>query len=68
MTINSIKKEDFGFFGAHQLREIVAENRLAPCLIRCGGGRLTCPAQDVQHWITIIERDGSDYIRDISLL
>ena len=43
-------------------------DRLRPVLVRCGRGRFTCAAQDAEHFIAIIERDGSDYIRDVSLL
>ncbi len=54
------------------------EFRLLPVLVRCGCGRFSCPLQDVEHFIEIIERDwkvnhenqsvNPDYIRDVSLM
>ena len=43
------------------------EARLLQCVVRCGNGRFVCPLQDVSHFVEIIEREGSDYIRDVSL-
>jgi hypothetical protein len=59
--------QHYGFIQKADLDKVIYEDRLYPCLIRCGGGRLSCPAQDVEHWIEIIEKEGSDYIRDVSL-
>ncbi|MDP6526520.1 MAG: hypothetical protein QGH15_20090, partial [Kiritimatiellia bacterium] len=39
--------------------------RLVPVLVRCNGGRFTCPAQDAKHFIDIIE--DHDHIRSVSL-
>ena len=50
-----------------QVPSIIAVNRLLLVLVRCGNGRFLCPVQDVQHFIAIIEKEGSDYVRDISL-
>ena len=58
----------YGFIGRDDVDKVVEENRLYPCLVRCGSGRFSCPAQDVKHFVEIIEADGRDYIRDISLL
>ncbi len=41
--------------------------RLTQCLVRCGSCRFLAPAQDVAHLISIIETDGRDYVRDVSL-
>jgi len=49
------------------LQKIVAQNRFKMLLIRCGNGRFLCPAQDVQHFVDIINKEGTDYVRDISL-
>ena len=40
--------------------------RLLTCLVRCGGGRFYAPAQDVEHFIELLER-GGDYVRDVQL-
>lgn len=66
-----------GFLTLDQVQAIAAEptTRLTPILVRCGCGRFTAPAQDVLHFIAIIERDAkfrglgdemSDYVRDCS--
>lgn len=71
-----LAKHNGGFLRLHQIEAIAAEptTRLTPMLVRCGGGRFTCPAQDVIHFITIIEQHAkqnpsasNDYIRDVSL-
>ena len=49
------------------LEGLVEKDRLAPVLIRCGGGRFTCPAQDAKHFINIITEHGGDYVRDVSI-
>jgi hypothetical protein len=48
-------------------KKLIAENRLQPVLVRCGGGRFSCPVQDLQHFIDIITREDSDYVRDVSV-
>ena len=47
--------------------ELMKEDRLQPVLVRCGGGRFTCPIQDLAHFRDIINADGRDYIRDASV-
>ena len=54
------------FIRKGDLPEVVTLSRLEPLLVRCGGCRFTAPAQDVAHLIEIIERDGADYVRDVS--
>ena len=66
-TIQTVINEQHGFIKQSDLPGIIEQDRLMPCVIRCGGGRFTCPAQDVEHFIAIIERDGQDYIRDVSI-
>jgi hypothetical protein len=44
------------------------EWRLFQVLVRCGSGRFHCPAQDAIHFIAIITKEGSDYVRDVGLL
>ncbi len=59
--------ERFGFVTESEVPTLIAEDRLMLLLVRCGGGRFICPAQDVQHFIDIIKRDGKDYVRDVSI-
>lgn len=40
--------------------------RLCQCLIRCGGMRAIVPLQDVTHFVKIIDREASDYVRDVA--
>lgn len=65
--IEKILDEEMGFISLLMLDKIIEENRMHPCLVRCGSGRFMCPAQDVRHFVKIIQRDGCDYVRDISL-
>lgn len=62
-----VKRQWHGFLPKPALEKLVKLNRLNPVLVRCGGGRFTCPAQDAQHFIDIITKEGSDYIRDVSI-
>lgn len=48
-------------------KKLIAEDRLQPVLVRCGGGRFSCPVQDVEHFANIISEEGSDYVRDVSV-
>jgi hypothetical protein len=57
-----------GFLKDCDLPELAKLDRLFPCLVRCGGCRFTCAAQDVYHLTGIITKEGSDHVRDISML
>lgn len=65
-----------GYFVTDEdLPELVKINRLLLLLIRCGNGRFLCPAQDVSHFVAVIEEHYNnlpnsrerDYVRDVSL-
>jgi len=60
-----IKREPFGFLSAEAVQELVKLDRLFQVLVRCGGCRFTCAAQDVAHLARCIEA-GGDYVRDVS--
>jgi len=66
--IEEIRSKNFGFIYAGDLPAIIAENRFQQCLVRCGGGRFICPAQNVEHFTRIIGNEESDYVRDVSLV
>ena len=66
-TIERLLNENYGFFTEADLPNIIFENRLQPCLVRCGSGRFTCPAQDVANFVKMVE-SSEDYVRDISIL
>lgn len=62
-----IRKETLGFItNKADLDLIISENPTETILVRCGGGRFLVPANQAQHFIDIIENEGSDYVRDIS--
>ena len=63
-----IKKEYHGFINKGSLPGLIREDRLCPCLVRCGSGRFSCPAQDVTHFTAIIDQSDNDYVRDVSLV
>ena len=65
--LDTIRNVQYGFILENQIEQIVAINRFEQILIRCGNGRFLCPAQDAKHFISIIEKEGSDHIRDVSL-
>jgi hypothetical protein len=61
-----ITARPFGFVVAADMDELIALDRLLPVLVRCGGCRFTCPAQDVARIVTAILASG-DYVRDIAV-
>lgn len=62
---NFIASKPGGFLKDTDLPELTRIDRLCPVLVRCGGCRFTCGAQDAARIIQAIERDG-DYVRDVS--
>ena len=61
-------KNTMGFLTTKEDEEkLIAEDRLQTVLVRCGGGRFICPVQDLQNFIDIINAEGSDYVRDVSV-
>lgn len=60
-----IQSKPMGFLTSAEMPELIALDRLFPVLVRCGGCRFTCAAQDCAHLIACIEA-GGDYVRDVS--
>ena len=60
-------REQHSFLKPRDVAEFTELERLRPILVRCGACRFTCAAQDVEHLLAIIKREGSDYVRDVSL-
>lgn len=56
-----------GFLTMNDLRVIAKEDRLKMILVRMGNSRFLAHAQDVKWLVEIVQRDGKDYVRDISL-
>jgi hypothetical protein len=46
---------------------LIAENPHRVVLVRCGNGRFKCPIQNLPHFVRIINKEGSDYVRDVSI-
>jgi hypothetical protein len=60
-----IQSKPCGFLRDTDMPALIALDRLFPVLVRCGGCRFTCGAQDFEH----LERclvAGGDYVRDVS--
>lgn len=57
--------ESYGFLRDTDMAELIALDRLFQVLVRCGGCRFTCAAQDVAHLVKCVEA-GGDYVRDVS--
>ena len=56
-----------GFLTAFDVQALARIDRLRQVLVRCGACRFVISADSVDHMAGIIDRDGTDYIRDISL-
>lgn len=54
-----------GFLRQSDMPALIALDRLCQVLVRCGGCRFTCAAQDVAHLIKCVDA-GGDYVRDVS--
>lgn len=69
LVLERVQRERYGFLLDHEIEMVAADprTRLQLLLVRCGCGRFLAPAQDVAHYISIIERDGVDYVRDVSI-
>lgn len=61
MTIAELVQKG-GFVNDQTIEDVIKERRLQLLIVRC-----ITPAQDVKHFMRIIERDGNDYIRDVSI-
>ena len=59
------KLQNGGFLSSEDLPDLIKIERLQQVLVRCGGCRFTCAAQDVEHLIKCIDA-GGDYVRDVS--
>jgi hypothetical protein len=66
--LRKIVWENGGFLTAADIAELTKLDKLRQILVRCGACRFTCAVQDVTFLTGIITRDGTDYVRDISLL
>ena len=65
--ISRVKRDNYGYLTANDIGALAShpDTRLTQVLIRAGGCRLTCAAQDAHH-IAECLLAGGDYVRDIS--
>lgn len=63
-----VSPEQGGFLTSFDIQALARNDRSRDVLVRCGACRFTISADSVDHIAGIIERDGTDYIRDVSLL
>lgn len=56
-----------GFLTEADLVELAELDRLRQCLCRFNNGRFLCAAQDVAHFVGIIEHSKEEWLRDVSL-
>ena len=54
-----------GFVTETDLPAIIEADRLCWLLVRCGGCRFSCPAQDLTRLMDYVSK-GEDYVRDVS--
>lgn len=66
LMLRRITEEQHGFLMKADLQALARDDRLRQVLVRCGGGRFTCAAQDAEHLMGAVEMAG-DYVRDVSL-
>ena len=62
-----IKAND-GFLTMRQVKEIIKIDPHMQVLVRCGNGRFTTSVMNVEHFVNIINAEGRDYVRDVSLI
>ena len=60
-------RHGYGFLFMADLPELIDAVAHQLCLVRCGNGRFLTPAQNVAHFVAIIEASGKDHVRDVSL-
>lgn len=66
MVIEKIKEKNHGFVTDADLPEIIKENENQVLLVRCGYSRFVTTANNLNHFIKVIET--ADYVRDVSFL
>jgi len=68
VNLQTIREEQGSFIkSGDELRRIAQDFPHQLILVRCGCGRFVAPAQDTEHFVAIITKCESDYVRDVSL-
>jgi len=62
----------FGFLDEQQLAQLADQDRLRQVLVRCNSCRFTCPAQDAEYLVALIDSQADqmpcNYVRDVALV
>lgn len=56
----------YGSLTNEDIPEVEKIDRMMMVLVRCGNGRFLCPVQNAIHFCNIIDKEGTDYVRDVS--
>jgi len=56
----------FGGLTSEDVPAILAHDRLLPVLVRCQTCRFTCPIQDLERLVSLVEAAGEE-VRDVSV-
>ena len=56
----------YTFLTNEDIAEVEKVDRMTMVLVRCGVGRFICPVQNALHFCNIIDKEGTDYVRDVS--
>lgn len=69
LVLARCRRDQHGFLTESDVALVASDpcTQLNVLLVRCQGGRFMAPAQDVAHFITLIERAGGDSVRDVSI-
>mgnify|MGYP001182183550 CR=1 FL=1 len=67
--VSRVRDDRMGFFLDSDIDALAGhpDGRLYQVLVRAGGCRFTCAAQDVMH-LTRCLKSGGDYVRDVSII
>lgn len=66
-ALGSAIRAQHGFVTEPQLKRLKQVCPTLMLLVRCGNGRFLAKAQDVQWFVDIITKEGTDYVRDVSV-
>lgn len=66
-ALRRICQDQHGFLTPEDVQYLAEQDRLRQVLVRCGNCRFWCAAQDAEHLVAVMVKDGSDYVRDVSL-
>ena len=69
-VLRRVINEQDGFITEEDIKVLAADDYIETtimCLVRCSCGRFITRLGSVAHFVDIITREGTDYIRDVSL-